>query len=67
MVGRFSVRLHGYVLMPNHYHLIAETPAGNLSRAMQWLNLSLQHVIQPAAPPQRLFPGGTSLRERRAS
>jgi hypothetical protein len=26
--------------MPNHYHLIAETPAGSLSRAMQWLNLS---------------------------
>jgi REP element-mobilizing transposase RayT len=40
MVARFGVRLHGYVLMANHYHLIAETPRGNLSRAMQWLNLS---------------------------
>jgi len=40
MVGRFRARLHGYVLMTNHYHLIVETPEGNLSRAMQWLNLS---------------------------
>jgi REP element-mobilizing transposase RayT len=40
MVGRYRVRLHGYTLMTNHYHFIAETPEGNLSRAMQWLNLS---------------------------
>ena len=26
--------------MPNHYHLLVETPAGNLSRAIQWLNSS---------------------------
>ncbi len=36
--ARFSLRLHGYVLMTNHYHLLLETPAGNLSRAMQWFN-----------------------------
>jgi REP element-mobilizing transposase RayT len=40
MVQRYGVRLHGYVLMTNHYHLILETPSGNLSRAMQWLNVS---------------------------
>jgi REP element-mobilizing transposase RayT len=40
MVERYRVRLHGYVLMTNHYHLIVETPGGNLSRAMQWLNVS---------------------------
>jgi REP element-mobilizing transposase RayT len=40
MTGRFRLRLHGYVLMTNHYHLVAETPEGNLSRAMQWLNVS---------------------------
>jgi putative transposase len=28
--GRFGVRLHGYVLMPNHYHLQVETPEANL-------------------------------------
>jgi REP element-mobilizing transposase RayT len=37
---RFGVRVHGYVLMPNHYHLQVETPRANLSRAMQWLNVS---------------------------
>ena len=40
MVTRHRVRLHGYVLMENHYHLIVETPEENLSRAMQWLNVS---------------------------
>jgi putative transposase len=37
---RFGLRVHGYVLMPNHYHLQIETPQANLSRAMQWLNVS---------------------------
>src|ERR1700722_5057547 len=36
---RFGVRVHGYVLMPNHYHLQVETPRANLSRAIQWLNV----------------------------
>jgi putative transposase len=37
---RFGVKIHAYVLMGNHYHLQIETPRANLSRAMQWLNLS---------------------------
>jgi REP element-mobilizing transposase RayT len=28
----------GYCLMPNHYHLVLEMPAGDLSSGMQWLN-----------------------------
>ena len=36
--ARFAVRVHGYVLMGNHYHLQLETPRANLSKAMQWLN-----------------------------
>jgi len=28
----------GYCLMPNHYHLVVETPSGDLSTGMQWLN-----------------------------
>lgn len=40
MVQRFRVRVHAYVLMNNHYHLVVETPEGNLSRAIQWLNVS---------------------------
>src|SRR5436190_585375 len=37
---RFGTRLHAYVLMPNHFHLLLETPEANLSRAGQWLNVS---------------------------
>ena len=37
---RFGLRVHGYVLMPNHYHLQVETPQANLSRAMHWINVS---------------------------
>jgi putative transposase len=28
----------GYCLMPNHYHLVLETPSEDLSTGMQWLN-----------------------------
>jgi len=37
---RFGVLIHAYVLMDNHYHLMVETPAANLSQAMQWVNVS---------------------------
>ena len=40
LVGRYGVILHAYVLMGNHYHLLIETPSGNASRALQWLNVS---------------------------
>jgi len=31
-------RCHGYCLMPNHYHVVIETPDGDLSPGMQYLN-----------------------------
>lgn len=37
---RFGLRVHGWVLMENHYHLQVEAPEANLSRAIQWLNVS---------------------------
>jgi putative transposase len=40
MVLRFRVRLHCFVLMDNHYHLVLELTETNLSRAVQWLNVS---------------------------
>jgi len=40
MIERYGVILHAYVLMPNHYHLLLETPHANASRALQWLNVS---------------------------
>lgn len=36
----FSVRLHAYVLMSNHFHLIVETPKANLSEFMRQFNIS---------------------------
>jgi putative transposase len=37
---RFGTVLHAYVLMPNHFHVVLETPEANLSRTGQWLNVS---------------------------
>jgi putative transposase len=36
--ARQRLRVHAYVLMRNHYHLLVETPEGNLARAMAQLN-----------------------------
>ena len=40
MVNLFGVRLHGFCLVIHHCHLVIETPEANLSRAIQWLNVS---------------------------
>jgi len=34
----FTVSLHGYVLMDNHFHLIIETHEANLGKLMQLFN-----------------------------
>ncbi len=36
--GRFNWLCHAHCLMNNHYHLIIETPDGNLSKGMRQLN-----------------------------
>ena len=40
MSERFNVKVHAYVLLGNHCHLILRTPLANVSQAMQWLNVS---------------------------
>jgi REP element-mobilizing transposase RayT len=35
---RFNWWIHAYCLMTNHYHLLLETPNGNLSKGMRQLN-----------------------------
>ena len=37
-VLRYRAVIHVYCLMSNHFHLLLETPAGNLSRIMQHIN-----------------------------
>lgn len=38
VVKRYRWQCHAYCLMDNHYHLLIETPDGNLSRGMRELN-----------------------------
>ena len=38
VVGVFNWAVHAYCLMDNHYHLLVETPDGNLSKGMRQLN-----------------------------
>lgn len=38
VVKRFNWSMHAYCLMDNHYHLLVETPDGNLSKGMRQLN-----------------------------
>jgi putative transposase len=37
-VGLFGIKIHAYCLMDNHYHLLIQTPRGNLSRTMRHIN-----------------------------
>ncbi|OGD09664.1 MAG: hypothetical protein A2Y86_08565 [Candidatus Aminicenantes bacterium RBG_13_62_12] len=37
---KFSAMIHAYCLMINHFHLMLETPLGNLSRIMHFINTS---------------------------
>jgi len=34
----FNIKIAGYCMMPNHYHLLLQTPDGNLSRCMRQIN-----------------------------
>ena len=38
IIERFHWLCHAWCLMDNHYHLVVETPEGNLSRGMRQLN-----------------------------
>ena len=38
VVERFGWRLYANCLMDNHYHLMVQTPKGNLSKGMRQLN-----------------------------
>jgi putative transposase len=37
-VGTFALRVSAYCLMPNHYHLLVQTPDANLDRCMRHIN-----------------------------
>ncbi|MGH8647070.1 MAG: transposase [Gammaproteobacteria bacterium] len=37
-VARYGAVVHTWCLMSNHYHLLLETPSGNLSQIMRHIN-----------------------------
>jgi len=39
-IQKYRLKLHAYVLMDNHFHLLLETPEGNLTKAMHYFNAS---------------------------
>ena len=41
----YDVILHSYVLMSNHFHLLAETPLGNLSEFMRHFNITYTYYF----------------------
>ncbi len=41
--GKTGWRVHAYCLMPDHLHLVLETPAPNLVRGMKWLLGTFTH------------------------
>ena len=42
---KYGYLLHCYVFMPNHYHLLIETPRGNMSKVMHYINGSYTSYI----------------------
>ncbi|GAN34720.1 MAG: hypothetical protein DYG83_16565 [Candidatus Brocadia sp. AMX2] len=39
-VKTYNINLYCYVLMDNHFHLLLETPLGNLGEFMRWFNIT---------------------------
>ena len=58
VVTRFEWRVHSYVLMSNHYHLVVEVPDANLSKGMRQLNgVYTQHFNRRHGRDGSLFQG----------
>jgi putative transposase len=45
----FEIKIYLFVLMSNHYHMIASAPLGNLSACMQYLQASSSRQITKSA------------------
>lgn len=58
IVSRVHWLCHAYCLMDNHYHLVLETPEGNLSRGMRHLNgVYTQRFNRRYGKPGHVFQG----------
>jgi len=57
-IERFSIKIHTYCLMTNHFHLLLETELPNLSQAIQWINVSYAgYFNRKYKRPGHLFQG----------
>lgn len=55
---RFNWVCHAYCLMTNHYHLVVETPEGNLAQGMRQLNgVSTQYINRTHRRVGHVFQG----------
>jgi len=55
---KFNISLHCYMLMPNHYHFILETPEANLAQVMHYINGSYTNYVNRRKQRSgRLFQG----------
>ena len=55
---RFNWMLYAYCLMSYHYHLLVETPDGNLSKGMRQLNgVDTQRFNQTHGRVGHVYPG----------
>ena len=53
---RYNWLCHAYCLMNNHYHLVIETPDGNLSKGMRQLNgVYTKYLISVIKPSVMCF------------
>ncbi|MFH1934508.1 MAG: transposase, partial [Pseudomonadota bacterium] len=43
---RYKAIIHTYSLMDNHYHILLQTPAGNLSQIMHHINGAYTKLFQ---------------------
>ena len=44
-IERYQIRVHGFCLMPNHYHLMVQSVRGNLSAAMKHVGEGYSQVV----------------------
>jgi REP element-mobilizing transposase RayT len=58
----YNLKIHSFVLMSNHYHLLASAPDGNLSHAMQYLNREISRNILKSSKRINLTFGGRFFR-----
>lgn len=56
----FGLRAYAYSLMPNHFHVVLETPSGDISRFLQrWLSRAAQQMNRRKGRVGHLFQGRT--------